>query len=59
MRDKLKSINSVDESDFDLSANNSQDIDIGVKTVTFADEADREKNHLTQIIARLSEENTL
>ena len=57
MRDKLKSSISVDESDYDGSAQNSQATDTIGKSVTFADAVDDEKSYLSQMVSRLSQEN--
>lgn len=58
MRDKLKSVISVDESDFDFSTHTSQDNSIDNKAVTFACASNNERVHLVREISRLSEENT-
>ena len=57
MRDKLKSLVSVDESEYDSSTHNGQEVENGIKTVTFADAPDSSRVHLTGDMARLSAEN--
>eukprot|EP00112_Aurelia_sp_Birch-Aquarium-sp1_P005488 Seg1622.17 transcript_id=Seg1622.17/GoldUCD/mRNA.D3Y31 product="Mitogen-activated protein kinase kinase kinase 15" protein_id=Seg1622.17/GoldUCD/D3Y31 len=58
MRDKLKTLQSVDENEFDTSTHTSQDMENEAKTVTFAaDKWTSERNPLIQKINQLSEEN--
>ena len=60
MRDKLKTLQSVDENEFDTSTHTSQDIENEAKTVTFAtDKWTSERNSLIQKINQLSEENVV
>ena len=57
MRDNLKSISSIDESEYNISTNNSQDTEMEVKTVTFADKVTDDRSALLVKIEKLSQEN--
>jgi len=57
MRDKLKSVISVDESDDNISTPTMQGADTVEKSVTFAEPVGDDKSHLSRMISNLSQEN--
>ena len=58
MRDKLKSVISVDESDDNISTPTMQGADTVDKSVTFAEAVDDDKSYLSRMLSNLSQENT-